>query len=223
MRSKSGYQFVPVQMYSNRQILETLFPDMVHKWRVNAFGVFDSDGKLTGCAWPTGLHGCAITTYATRCYAGGVHCDPGDLGYTVGIRALRGEHEPKSAYQFVYTSLRRLGSPDDHHGVIMSQPTGTITLWPAKALYHGTSVDVREDGEIPEEGKSVNLTLVQKAALLTFCGNAGLDKVVDLVAVRRYYDLSCSSKTVTLGPQNKKNTKMSQKKSQKKKQKVSTI
>lgn len=183
---------------------------MVHKWRLNTLGVYNSAGQRTGCAVPTGLHGCAITTYATMCYAAGVHRDPGDLGYTVGIRALRGEYEPKSAYQFVYTSLRRVGSPHGHHGVIMSQPIGAITLWPAKVLSHGTSVDVRKDEEIPDkEGKSVNFTVVQKSALFTFCLNSALNKVVDLAAVERYYDPGRN--TVTPGRQKKRKTKTSQK------------
>ena len=46
--------------------------------------------------------------------------------------------------------------------MILSQPTGTITLWPAKQLYHGSSVDVREEEETADKSeKSVGLVLVQ--------------------------------------------------------------
>ena len=170
---------------------------------------------------PTGLHGCAITGYATSCYATSAHCDVSDLGYSIGIRARRGEHEPKSAYQFVYPSVRRLGSTsDDHHGVILSQPTGTITLWPAKWLYHGSSVDVREEEETADKSeetagkseetvdKSVGLVLVQKSPVLSFCQTSALNKVINLEAIQRYYDRPDSN--VTFGP-HKRKRKLSQK------------
>src|SRR5204862_4827210 len=54
--------------------------------------------------------------------------------YLVGMRAFRAEHEPPEAYQFVYPSLRLVGSPLDHCGIIMSQPTGSITLWPGSSV-----------------------------------------------------------------------------------------
>lgn len=115
------------------------------------------------------LHGYSVTAFATLCYAAGVHVDEIDLGHTVGIRAFRPEHEPKAAYQFVYTSFRRLGSPSDHHGVIMSQLTGSIILWDARKIYHVSFLDVPESGEIPTgKGDSVNMMLVQNKPMFFF-------------------------------------------------------
>jgi hypothetical protein len=83
--------------------------------------------------------------------------------------------------------------------VILSQPTGAITLWPAKWFYHGSSVDVRE--ETADEEKSVGLTLVQKSPLLSFCWTSALNKVINLEAIQWYYYRPDSN--VTFGPQNK--------------------
>ena len=102
---------------------------MVLEWRLKTLGSeFNKAGEKTRYAAPTNLSECVVTALAALCYAAGVHLDPGDLGFTVGIRAFRAEHEPKSAYQFIYPSLRKFGSPPDHHGIIMSQPTEAITL-----------------------------------------------------------------------------------------------
>ena len=75
----------------------------------------------------------------------------------------------------------------------------TITLWPAKWLYHGSSVDVREEEETAN--KSVGLVLVQKSPVLSFCQTSALNKVINLEAIQRYYDRPDSN--VTFGPHNK--------------------
>ena len=97
--------------------------------------------------------------------------------------------------------------------MILSQPTGTITLWPAKWLYHGSSVDVREEEETADKSeetagkseetvdKSVGLVLVQKSPVLSFCQTSALNKVINLEAIQRYYDRPDSN--VTFGPHNK--------------------
>ena len=171
----------------NVKVLEQLFPEMVRTWRSNTLG--SKHTRKPGCAAPCGFHGCAVTAFATMCYAAGIHFDSSDLGFTVGIRAFRPDHEPPGAYQFVYPSLRLVGSPLDHCGVIMRQSTGAITLWPAWRIAHGSSIDVRETNNIPGDlGQTVSLALVQKAPMFTFCGNSKLSSVLDLQAMGDYYD-----------------------------------
>ena len=82
----------------------------------------------------------------------------------------------------------------------------TITLWPAKWLYHGSSVDVREEEETAN--KSVGLVLVQKSPVLSFCQTSALNKVINLEAIQRYYDRPDSN--VTFGP-HKRKRKLNQK------------
>ena len=174
---------------SNVQVLEKLFPDMVKAWRLNTLGRASTRTGKAGCAAPSGFHGCAVTAFATMCYVAGLHFDRSDLSFTVGMRAFRAEHEPPEAYQFVYPSLRLVGSPLDHCGIIMSQPTGSITLWPAWRIVHGSSIDIRKRDEIPyNEGQS--LALLQKRSMFTFCENSQLPSVIDFKAMGDYYDRS---------------------------------
>jgi hypothetical protein len=122
------------------------------------------------------------------CYAGGAHLDSGDLGYTVRMRAFRAAQEPKYAYQFVYPFMRHAESPFHFHGVIMSQPAGTITLWPAGEIAHGSSVDIRTDDQIPRDQKnSIGLALVQKKAMFTFCKNSNLNALFKIKSLSDYY------------------------------------
>ena len=176
---------------SNVKVLEKLFPDMVQAWRSNTLGIGSTRTGKPGCAAPSGLHGCAVTAFATMCYVAGIHVDRCDLSFTVGIRAFRPEHEPQEAYQLVYPSLRLVGSPTDHCGVIMSQLTGSITLWSAWRIPHGGSIDVRDVNNIPcDEGQSVGLALLQKKPMFTFCENSKLPSVIDFKAMGDYYDRS---------------------------------
>jgi hypothetical protein len=151
---------------------------------------FIQAGKRMKYATPTGFNECTVTALATMCYTAGVHCDKGDLSYTVGIHAF-GEHEPREVYQFIYLSLRLLGSPPDHHGIIMTQPTGTLTLCPASEISHGGSVDVHLDGVISKEGWPVCLALMQTKATFTFCKRTRLESVIELSSIAAYYVLSC--------------------------------
>jgi hypothetical protein len=118
---------------------------MVLQWRVNT---------LFNRTMPNRLYGCAVTGFRIRCYAAGIHIDPGDLGFTAALRAHRAEHEPR-----LPKLVRMVGGK--HHGVIMQQPSGAITSWQASVLYHGSSIDLCREESIPVDGdSSVGVALV---------------------------------------------------------------
>jgi len=108
----------------------------------------------------------AVTGFATHGYCTPVHKDPLDIDLTIGIRLEKPPSEPLTAGHFFYANLCEVNSPDI--GIVVLQPSGTISAWSAKLFLHGSSIDPLGEKNIPKgETRSVGLVILRKALMLS--------------------------------------------------------